>query len=111
MPTGIDNLAKLGQDLKSATESKRFFGTLTQWVASFLRLAPFAVAAGHLSLPLVLAHFNKLAGPGGPRAEPGKSGPGKDEIAMGLPLAFSKSAWASWPLSWLLPGYQLGVGP
>ena len=54
----ISSLARLGQALKGATENKRAFTTLNHWAAAFLRYAPFAVAAKHLSWPQAMAHLN-----------------------------------------------------
>ena len=54
----ISSLARLGQALKGATENKRAFTTLNHWAAAFMRYAPFAVAAKHLSWPQALAHLN-----------------------------------------------------
>ena len=56
----IDSLAKLGQALKGATDAKRFFPSIHQWAAAFLRYAPFAVATEQLDWPMVLTHLNSI---------------------------------------------------
>ena len=56
----ISSLARLGQALKGATESKSALGTINQWASAFMRYAPFAVANKHLSRPQVLAHLNTV---------------------------------------------------
>jgi hypothetical protein len=58
--TAISSLAQLGQALKGATETKRFFPSIHQWTAAFMRYAPFAVACEHLDWTLVLTHLNTI---------------------------------------------------
>eukprot|EP00435_Cladocopium_sp_Y103_P042868 s429_g11.t5 len=56
----ISSLQDLGKALKSATASPRFFRTVSQWTGSFMRYAVVAVATGHLSWPVVLAHVDNV---------------------------------------------------
>ena len=58
--TAIGSLAQLGQALKGATETKRFFPSIHQWVSAFMRYAPFAVACEHLDWCLILTHLNTI---------------------------------------------------
>ena len=51
-------LGQLGQALKKATAQPRFFRSLAQWTAAFLRYAVAAVAMGHLKWPMVIAHID-----------------------------------------------------
>ena len=52
----VGNLAALGAALKSAMAAPRFFRSLPQWAATFLRYAPVVVAAEQFTWPTVLAH-------------------------------------------------------
>ena len=51
-------LGALGQALKAATSTPRFFRSLAQWVAVFSRYVVAAVAMGQLSWPAVVGHID-----------------------------------------------------
>ena len=51
------DLAGLSRALKAATEAPRFFRTVSQWKACFLKYASLAVALEQMSWPVVLMHM------------------------------------------------------
>ena len=57
----INSLTQLGQALRGATDSQRFFRSFIQWSASFWRWAPVAVAVGHMSWVAAILHHDNIA--------------------------------------------------
>jgi hypothetical protein len=56
----LQTLGHLGAALRAVTQTPRFFRSLTQWSAAFLRYAVVAVALKHMSLPAVLSYMNVI---------------------------------------------------
>jgi hypothetical protein len=54
----LKTLGQLGAALSSATQTPRFFRSLSQWSATFLRYSAVAIAFGQLTLPAVLTYLN-----------------------------------------------------
>ena len=55
-PSGT--LGALGAALKAATQKPKFFRSVTQWTAVFIRYAPVAVSMSQITWPAVLAHMD-----------------------------------------------------
>ena len=51
-------LGSLGSALKAATQIPRFFRSISQWVAAFMRYAPVAVSLGHAKLIDLFVHVD-----------------------------------------------------
>lgn len=58
--TSASSLAALGRALKGAMEKPRWFRSMSQWSAVWMRFAPVAVAMGQWTWPRVLAHSDQM---------------------------------------------------
>ena len=58
-PTG--NIAALSQALRSASTTPRFFRSFSQWLGSWTRYFPFAVACSHMEWVHVVAYQSTMA--------------------------------------------------
>ena len=70
----VDSLARLGQALRSATESQRFFRAFAQWSSAWWRYVPIAMSVEQITLVAAIQHadvISQLA-----EAERAEGGPG-----------------------------------
>ena len=57
----VKSLAKLGAALRGATESSRFFRSMSQWMTAYWKYVPSAIALKHITLVLVVLHQDVVA--------------------------------------------------